>query len=383
MSAPNHYEVLGLSPDARQDEIDKRYNELSRLYQLNGASSGEGMGAVIAEAYRVISNPALRSIYDQSFSSAPPQSIAPSPIAPPSAVVVHPAMERTQEVPPPTPSLAQEKTVSYPAPTVNREEEDKRLAAELTRRGISPDEVRRLVALGGKKDMPPSGKKAAPVVAPPVPPPMQYVPKPTISMPPFRESSVQERTEADRLLTSANIARRRNSFKEAEKLCRQAVELVPTDAAALELYGDVLQATGRVDDAILAYKTATEIDSNRQSAEKKYGDLVLRQDRSIAFMQDEFVPGNANVAVLLSAVFPGAGQVYNGQLFKGIIIVAAFLAVMFIILYTPYGIPHEKQSLPMSLGVSILIAGSIYIYSVVDANITARRGKRRGTGWEV
>ena len=179
-------------------------------------------------------------------------------------------------------------------------------------------------------------------------------------------------------MTSANIARRRNSFKEAEKLCRQAVELVPTDAAALELYGDVLQATGRVDARFWLIKPPRRLkNSTGGLLVKKFGNLVLRQDRSIAFMQDEFVPGNANVAVLLSAVFPGSGQIFNGQLLKGIIVVTAFLAVMFIILYTPYGIPHEKQTLPMSLGVSILIAGAIYIYSVVDANITARRGKRR------
>ncbi len=409
MSAPNHYEVIGLPLTASQTDIDNRYRELSRLYRMDGGAPGEGMAALISEAHRVLSNSSLRVLYDGSLSGltasestaqATPALSSPSPSAGPAASNPPPVMERTQAFPPPVspaaPDLSMERTMAYPVPASGQldqsgrtgvsdtEDEDKKLAAELSRRGIPPDEVRRLVALG-RKDSPPlsSGKRSAPVVAPPIPPPVPYVPKPTISLPDPRESSVQERMEADRMLTAANIARRRNNFREAEQQCRQAVELVPSDAAALELYGDVLQATGRVDDAILAYKRAVEVDASRRTAEKKYGDLVLRQDRSIAMIQDEFVPGNAYVAVLLSAVFPGAGQFYNGQAIKGLVTAAAFLVISYVIFYTRFGLPHEREGVPTSLGIAILLAGIVYMFAVVDANFTARRGKRRGSGWEV
>jgi curved DNA-binding protein CbpA len=375
MPAPNHYEVLGLPVTATPQEVESRYRDLARLYEIDSGVSGTGMGSLIAESYRVLSNPALRAAYDSAIPAAAPI----------------PELDKTQEVPPPlrtaAPNPAMERTVEVPhLRQQNRpvaDDADKALAAELARRGIPPDEVRRLVALGKQQDSDKPGASAARITADALPPSTPYVPRPTISLPEPRESSAQERADADRTLTAANIARRRSNFREAETLCRQAVELVPGDAAALELYGDILQSTGRVDDAVLAYKRATEIDPARRSAEKKYGDLVLRQDRSIFMIRDEYVPGNANVAVLLSAVFPGAGQVYNGESLKGLAVVLAFLAMLYVIFYTRFGLPHAREGIPTSLGISIAIAGIIYIYGVVDANLIARRGRRRGTGWEV
>jgi curved DNA-binding protein CbpA len=385
MPSPSHYEVIGLDRAATQADIEARYRELARLYQLDGGPPGEGMGSLIAEAYRVLSNPALRAVYDASPGGPP----APSP-APPNLATSQgsPALERTQEIasPPPSPGRAPtlERTVEIPPPAQRTEIEERQLAAELSRRGISPDEVRRLVAPGrDSHDTATKGKRQSVPTAPAIPPSTPFVPKPTISLPQPRESSSQERAEADRLLTSANIARRRDKFREAEALCRQAVELVPSDAAALELYGDVLQATGRVDDAVLAYKRANEIDPTRRSAEKKYGDLVLRQDRSIALIKDENLPGNAHVAVLLSAVFPGGGQIYNGDVAKGIITAIAFLATLYLIFYSPYGLPHDREGIPTSLAISIAVASLVYLFAVVDANLVARRGRRRASGWEV
>lgn len=313
MASPNHYEVIGLDPSASQAEVESRYRELSRLYQLDGDSSGDGMASLIAEAYRVLANPSLRTVYDRSLGRpAQPESRnteQPAISSPISSRVSVPALDSTQEIPPMSPSLSvsqvMDRTVAVAVSPANPEEEDRRLAAELSRRGIPPDEVRRLVALGKHQvTAPTTPNRAAPVTALPLPPPpsWSYVPKPTIALPPFRESSVQDRAEADRLLTSANIARRRDKFREAEALCLKAVDLVPSDSAALELYGDILQATGRVDDAVLAYKSANEADPSRRSAEKKYGDLVLRQDRSIAFIQNESIPGNRKVFVLLGGL---------------------------------------------------------------------------------
>jgi len=388
MSAPNHYDILGLPTTASQEEIENRYRDLSRLYQIDGAASGQGMSSLIAEAGRVLSNPSLRAVYDSTLvglaSPAAAEGADDSGVPTGQAVESAVGMDRTQEVPAalsPKRDVELDRTVEVPrqAPA---QVEDRQLAAELARRGIPPDEVRRLVELGKVDSTPAKVRRPLPPSAPVIPP-SQFVPRPSISLPPIRESSPQDRIEADRLLTSANIARRRNKFGEAETLCKQAIELVPGDAAALELYGDVLQSTGRVDDAVIAYQRASEIDPARTSAERKYGDLVLRQDRSIAMIRDEYVPGNAHVAVLLSAVLPGAGQVYNGQALKGLVTAAAFLSVLYVIFYSPYGLPHQRDGVSTSLAMSIVVAGLVYIYAVVDANISARRGRLRGSGWEV
>ena len=82
MPSPNHYEVMGLSPSASHEEVERRFAELAKLYQLDAANptDGEGMGALIAEAHRVLSNPALRAAYDTSLVPAPSPSPVPAPI---------------------------------------------------------------------------------------------------------------------------------------------------------------------------------------------------------------------------------------------------------------------------------------------------------------
>ncbi len=272
------------------------------------------------------------------------------------------------------------------APPIGQEEADRRLALELSRRGVPPDEVQRLVRLGRAETAPVSGKgkAVAAVASPPVIPPSEaFIPTPTISLPEYRESSQQERTEADRMLTSANIERRRGRLADAEKQCRAAIDLIPSDGAALEMYGDILQALGRVDDAVYSYGRAKEADPKRRSAEKKFAELTLMQNREIQLLRVEFIPRNPTVAVVFSALFPGAGQVYNGDVLKGLLVVVIFILSVFVLGWTNLGFSASKSQITAPLVFFMLLAGGVYIYGVVDANLSARRGKRPRSGWEV
>lgn len=271
-------------------------------------------------------------------------------------------------------------------PTETQEERDRRLVSELARRGVPPDEIQRLVALG--REATPAPAKASPIPSLILPPDLlkdePFIPKPDITLPAFRESTDQERAEADRRLTAANVARRRGNFKDAESNVRAALELAPKDAAALELYGDVLQAVGRVDDAAFAYQRAIEADAERKSAEKKYAELALLQNRAIHLLREESIPRSPLVAVLFSAVFPGAGQFYNGDTAKGIITAALTFLLVVAIFWSPWGIPSQKtEQIPGSLIALISLFAVVYVIAVVDANFAAKRGKRLKSGWEV
>lgn len=286
-------------------------------------------------------------------------------------------LDTTQAVTPP----------AAPEPTtqISQEELDRKMAQELARRGVAGDEVQRLMTVSRGGSIVPPPKKGPSIATPPeLPPSEAFKPHPKISLPEFRESTAQERIEADRILTNANISRRRGLYKQAEGECRQALDLIPADAAALELYGDILQGSGRVDDAVFAYERAVKADPNRKTAEKKYAELTLAQNREIEMLREEFIPRNASISILFSAVFPGAGQLYNGETIKGILVAAAFLACMFAIFFSPYGLPKDKGlGLPTSLVMLLGAVAVLYLYAVVDANLSARRGGRRKSGWEV
>ncbi|MGC8668186.1 MAG: tetratricopeptide repeat protein [Chthonomonadales bacterium] len=264
-----------------------------------------------------------------------------------------------------------------PASSQNLQEENLRLATELARRGIPPEEINRLLSLGAAPHAPQAPAQPEPTQAAPR---KAFQPRPTITLPEFRPVSDAEKAQADRLLIQANIARRRNRYTEAERLCREAIEYTPSDAAALELYGDILQSIGRVDDALYAYDRARTADPNRSSAERKYAQLTLAQETDILSGAEGAAHRNPSLAVFLSATLPGAGQVYNGQAAKGLAIALAELLAVYLWLWTPLRNPTGHPNLTAAL---VALAAVVYIYAVADANIGARQAGRSKSGWEV
>lgn len=266
-----------------------------------------------------------------------------------------------------------------PAPPTD----DETLARILAARGVPQEEIDRLLQLGKKgAQRPPDRTMPLPAALPscPIPGP-HFEPKPAIQFPDFRESTREETERADGILRQAALHRRRGRLKEALAECEQAIALVPSDAAALELYGDVLQGLGRVDDALAAYRRAGEADPRRASAERKYAELLLLQDRGVkAFVAAE--PRNPYVAVLLSALCPGAGQFYNGQPAKALVLALTALALAVALLWTPLGFGGTTG---ISGSAAFLMAcfGVVYVFSLVDANIGARSATQTKSGWDV
>lgn len=67
----NHYSVLGVSPDAPQDSIQKAYRRLAKRYHPDTAGMiGEEIMKKVNAAYTVLSDPARRSAYDRESQSA-------------------------------------------------------------------------------------------------------------------------------------------------------------------------------------------------------------------------------------------------------------------------------------------------------------------------
>jgi tetratricopeptide (TPR) repeat protein len=228
-----------------------------------------------------------------------------------------------------------------------------------------------------------------------------------LGVPEFRESSPQEIRQAEQLLREANLARRRENYSTAEAKCREALALVPKDAVALEMLGDLMQGVARINEAMAAYRRAVEADPARSSAERKYADLLVRQQHWTSVDQ-EALPKNPWFSVLLSLLLPGAGQIYNGELKKGVVLLLG-IALCFLgwsigsnasaVGSSAGGATHSStthvsasqisQSLNPKTMIPIALGGLLYIYAVADANSAARRGKGARklsggkTGWEV
>lgn len=237
--------------------------------------------------------------------------------------------------------------------------------------------------------------------------------------------------ERDRLLTLANVHRMRGQTRLAQETLQQALALsgdtppTRTDAPVYELLGDLLAADGKDSEARDAFDTAHKLDPGRASAERKLAQMVLRiadADREKALAEailrgeapavvDPLAPAAVKrspvLAFLLSSVLPGVGQMYNGQIVKGIICAAVFLPALLALIYAPGASGFFEQVLPVlgggtpraggqvSPGLLLLmfLAAVIWMYAVIDAPMVASKHNKTGggpgapnidkTGWEV
>ncbi len=94
-------------------------------------------------------------------------------------------------------------------------------------------------------------------------------------------------------------------------------------------------------------------------------------------------------AATLSAVFPGLGQLYNGQRFKGVcflggalVLVILFLSMLDPSMLDPVALQQSAQSgvLPENFGRILLLTlalTSVLLWSIVDAARVARRAGTR------
>ncbi len=284
----------------------------------------------------------------------------------------------------------------------------KTVEAELARLGMNPAEVKRLL------DARPHGTPAGQVTNGSTPPKaarpsaaslqsfaadlaasaakekIRAVAAVSPNLPEFRDSSPGEVRQAEQLLRDASILRRREKYPEAEAKCREAINLVPRDAAALELLGDILQGVARTNEAIAAYKRAGEADPKRFSAEKKYGDLLIRQ-QGLASAHNGTVPVNPYFAVLLSLMLPGAGQIHNAEWVKGLCFFVADLVCLYLIRWSPWGFAsrNKGEGLGVPLYGFLFFAVVIYIVALIDTNTVAKAARNGtgslsgGNGWEI
>jgi arabinogalactan oligomer/maltooligosaccharide transport system permease protein len=91
---------------------------------------------------------------------------------------------------------------------------------------------------------------------------------------------------------------------------------------------------------------------------------------------------NPTLALILSAIFPGLGQVYNNQVLKGISLIALNAIINFLlidpierVLNTPAGSIPDNPTL-FIVSAYALIGLVLLVYAIIDAKRTAERINR-------
>jgi TM2 domain-containing membrane protein YozV len=90
---------------------------------------------------------------------------------------------------------------------------------------------------------------------------------------------------------------------------------------------------------------------------------------------------NPMLALALSAVFPGLGQIYNGWISKGVVLIIVNIVINFLLIEPLEKLIESRGSVPDNSTLIIVagytIAGLVlWLYAIIDAKKTAERMNR-------
>ena len=197
--------------------------------------------------------------------------------------------------------------------------------------------------------------------------------------------------ELEHLCEKLHTALHYQRVEEAEKTAIKLLEIAPRSTTSWELWGDVLLAQGKLEEASDALKKAVELEPSNADAERKYASLQLdlqqaKWERQVLESGDlsQFrgaVNKEPGTAAARSALFPGLGQVYNGEYEKGLIMFFVGLALLIpaVRLVVTWLSPDQSLSgLGAFLGYLGLFGGiALYIFGVYDAYRGSQKGQYR------
>lgn len=146
-------------------------------------------------------------------------------------------------------------------------------------------------------------------------------------------------SKAKVLLAQASVALDAGQLEFAETLCEQALELAPTVSQVHEVAGDILLRRGNAQQAVEKFRYSLELDPSNARAEEKLGIASIaldetwrrrrkRQEYLKAPQRVKKVERQPLIATCCSAVVPGAGQLYNGDVAKGVVALFLFLLAL-------------------------------------------------------
>lgn len=226
--------------------------------------------------------------------------------------------------------------------------------------------------------------------------PEQDVPAAPIRRPARTAQTPGGRADAEdltRRLTLASIQFRRGQTQQAKQELDTLLAFYPQSAQAYELQGDLLASEGNAAGAQEAYEAALRCEPGRVTAESKMARLTLRKteetrraELGVAYAGAEtpsFAAANPDSgrnlmkAVIASAIFPGLGQIVQGEFIKGLIIVGATIIVSLVWFTLPdfravLRLLSHPQVIPSNLGTGFgtMACGTIgtvlWLYSLVD-----------------
>lgn len=183
--------------------------------------------------------------------------------------------------------------------------------------------------------------------------------------------------DIEELLRQANLLRIRRDYSGAAALTEKALALEESVRGRLQL-GEIREDFGDFAGALHEYHRALEIAPGNPQVENRIGCLALRQ-ASMGSIAAPSLRRSPLTAALLSAIFPGAGELYNLDFIKGLAIMLAYMIFFSQVFFDLFGaVISMSQSGAVAIGSSfyifLLLAILLWLYSIYDAYTGADKG---------
>lgn len=203
--------------------------------------------------------------------------------------------------------------------------------------------------------------------------------------------------EFDALFNRVRMAIHLARLDEARELATKMLASRPMSTTAHEVMGDVLAASNRLPQAEAEFRRAAELEPANSDAQRKLGEVVLRRsapefqrhllETDLAGSNRAMHKPDPQAAALRSAVFPGLGQLYNGDYERGLGLAVGAMILLgvaingFVSAFPGVlsGISHHATggAQPSGYGWAELLLGGIayaivYCYSIWNAARSAR-----------
>jgi tetratricopeptide (TPR) repeat protein len=192
---------------------------------------------------------------------------------------------------------------------------------------------------------------------------------------------------AENLIRQARLARSRGQSAQASEFLKQAEAVAPTAPTVLEFIGDDYAERGQMKQAREAYRKAVKLAPKNVAIERKFAEAVLRGTSygSPELFADYEVTANAKIALVLTIILPGLGQIVTAEVVKGASILLVWGACWMWALLTPGGIKGLLDTVfargnPGDFHAIILfplaIATIVHIGAIFDCAMKAKHSDR-------
>lgn len=188
---------------------------------------------------------------------------------------------------------------------------------------------------------------------------------------------IEDEIEAAR--RRAHVFEGRGNREAALAALAEVVEKYPDHPNAREAHADILIAAGKLEEAKEVLGALVKEFPGRIETERKHARLVLKLDeRNIsaalllgegdltALMNPAGAKRSAGTAALLSLLAPGFGQIFNGELVRGLTMLG--ISVVLWILFFTVGYTNEINLVGWVLAALLVV---LYVGCLLDAAVSA------------